>query len=351
MGKYWGLCREPSPRRSQLWGCLSGSLLLLASGCQGQGVPGLSPAPQPSVSLSTSPAPHSLEALEQQIYQQVNQYRRSRKLPPLQRSTYLNQQARLQSEQMASQNRLLGRDTFEDRQSAIANVMNFQSLTANVAMIQGNGDIAPLVLQSWLKDPQLSQNLKGDFELTGLGIGQSAQKNYFITQIFLKKPSPSPFVPPPAPPSPSPANKANSSQANKLPDSDPLILALEISAFQQVNQYRLSKGLAPLRLDPRISNVARKHTQAMAGKKATFSHDGFEQRAKTLKSLIPLSAVGENLAYIKGYSDVVSIAVKGWINSPGHRKNMEGKYNLTGMGVAKNAQGEYYFSQLFVLEP
>jgi uncharacterized protein YkwD len=30
---------------------------------------------------------------------------------------------------------------------------------------------------------------------------------------------------------------------------------------------------------------------------------------------------------------------------------MEGNYNLTGIGVAKNAEGEYYFTQLFILEP
>jgi len=41
-------------------------------------------------------------------------------------------------------------------------------------------------------------------------------------------------------------------------------------------------------------------------------------------------------------------AVKGWINSPGHQKNMVGDYNLTGIGIAKNNVGEYYFTQLFV---
>jgi uncharacterized protein YkwD len=100
-----------------------------------------------------------------------------------------------------------------------------------------------------------------------------------------------------------------------------------------------------------VRDPARKHAQAMAAKKAPFSHDGFEQRAKALKSFLSWSGVGENLAYIKGYPDVVATAVKGWIQSPGHRKNMEGNFNLTGIGVAKNAAGDYYFSQLFVLEP
>ncbi len=54
--------------------------------------------------------------------------------------------------------------------------------------------------------------------------------------------------------------------------------ALEQSAHEQVNQYRASLNLPPLKLDPRISEVAREHSKAMASDRATFSHDGFEQR-------------------------------------------------------------------------
>ena len=51
-----------------------------------------------------------------------------------------------------------------------------------------------------------------------------------------------------------------------------------------------------------------------------------------------------------GYQDPVSTAVDGWIKSDGHRQNMEGNYNLTGIGVAMNPQGEYYFTQIFILK-
>jgi uncharacterized protein YkwD len=30
---------------------------------------------------------------------------------------------------------------------------------------------------------------------------------------------------------------------------------------------------------------------------------------------------------------------------------MIGRYNLTGIGVAQSAQGEYYFTQIFVRKP
>ncbi|MEG4205344.1 CAP domain-containing protein [Microcoleus sp. Pol7_A1] len=124
------------------------------------------------------------------------------------------------------------------------------------------------------------------------------------------------------------------------------ITDLEKAVNQQINQYRASKKLPPLSIDPRISQVARIHSENMAKGKVSFSHDGFEGRAKAIT--IPYQSVAENLAYNFGYSDPVRNAVEGWIKSDGHRKNMEGQFNVTGIGVAKNAKGEYYFTQLFV---
>ncbi|MEG4817414.1 CAP domain-containing protein [Microcoleus sp. K5-D4] len=124
------------------------------------------------------------------------------------------------------------------------------------------------------------------------------------------------------------------------------ITDLEKAVNQQINQYRASKKLPPLTIDPRITQIARIHSENMANGKVRFSHDGFEGRAKAIT--IPYKSVAENLAYNFGYNDPVRNAVEGWIKSDGHRKNMEGQFNVTGIGVAKNAKGEYYFTQLFV---
>jgi len=124
------------------------------------------------------------------------------------------------------------------------------------------------------------------------------------------------------------------------------ITDLEKAVNQQINKYRASKKLPPLSVDPEITQIARIHSENMANGKVSFSHDGFEGRAKAIT--IPYQSVAENLAYNMGYSDPVRNAVEGWIKSDGHRKNMEGQFNVTGIGVAKNAKGEYYFTQLFV---
>ncbi len=124
------------------------------------------------------------------------------------------------------------------------------------------------------------------------------------------------------------------------------ITDLEKAVNQQINQYRASKKLPPLSVDARITQQARIHSENMASGKVKFSHDGFDGRAKNLA--IPYQSVAENVAYNMGFNDPVRNAVDGWIKSDGHRKNMEGQFNLTGIGIAKNAKGEYYFTQLFV---
>ena len=119
---------------------------------------------------------------------------------------------------------------------------------------------------------------------------------------------------------------------------------------QQINEYRASLNLAPLKFNALISEQAKAHSSDMAQSKVNFSHNGFEARANALKNGISYSSVAENLAYNMGYQDPVDTAVAGWIKSDGHRKNIEGNYNLTGIGVAVNGNGEYYFTQIFVLE-
>lgn len=124
------------------------------------------------------------------------------------------------------------------------------------------------------------------------------------------------------------------------------IAALENSIFTQINRHRATKRLPALTRDSRIDSESRKHSQNMASGKTRFSHDGLAQRIQTTK--IPWRGYAENVAYNKGHSDPAAVAVKGWLNSPGHRRNIDGQYNLTGIGVAVNSKGEIYFTQIFM---
>jgi uncharacterized protein YkwD len=132
------------------------------------------------------------------------------------------------------------------------------------------------------------------------------------------------------------------------PEKPSQFASLEAAVHAQINQYRASKNLPPLKLDPRISQQARLHSDAMASRKATFSHDGFEKRVDAIAKSISYRSAAENLAYNEGFKDPVGQAVKGWLESPGHYKNIVGDFDLTGIGVVKTPQGRYYLTQIFI---
>lgn len=144
-----------------------------------------------------------------------------------------------------------------------------------------------------------------------------------------------------------PSDNAPSSTVSQNPNPSQFA-TLEQSVYQQVNQYRQSRNLPPLKLDARISEQARLHSQEMASGRVPFSHQGFEGRVKAIAKSISYRRAGENVAYNQGFSNPGQQAVEGWIESTGHRENMEGNFDITGMGVAKNTRGEYYFTQIFI---
>ncbi len=124
--------------------------------------------------------------------------------------------------------------------------------------------------------------------------------------------------------------------------------ALERLVYQQINQFRRLRNLPALALDERISQQARLHSQRMANGSVPFSHEGFEQRGRSIDQIIANQGVSENVAYNQGYPDPIAEALQGWIASEGHRRNLEGQFELTGIGVAQNSRGQFFFTQIFV---
>ncbi len=113
-----------------------------------------------------------------------------------------------------------------------------------------------------------------------------------------------------------------------------------------VNQFRQSKGLPLLRANSYISSVALGHSRDMLTGKSPFGHDGFRQRIDRISGKLGrLHVAAENVASgPMGAREVVD----GWLHSPGHRRNIIGDFELTGIGVAEAANGMIYFTQIFV---
>ena len=124
---------------------------------------------------------------------------------------------------------------------------------------------------------------------------------------------------------------------------------LEQKVFRSINDHRISKGLDKLEWNDTIAEQCRIHNSNMATEIVPFSHDGFQNRLAIIKETIPHSRGAENVAYTSGYSEPAEIACKTWLHNEEHKINIEGNYNLTGVGVAKNDIGDFYFTQIFIL--
>ncbi|WED43461.1 CAP domain-containing protein [Legionella cardiaca] len=113
-----------------------------------------------------------------------------------------------------------------------------------------------------------------------------------------------------------------------------------------INEYRAKRGLKPLKMNNLMSKEAEIHSREMANHKIGFGHQDFNKRIKRIYTEIKFCRGGaENVAY--NYKDAQDV-VKNWLTSPGHRRNIVGNYNLTGIGLARDSRGKIYFTQIFL---
>jgi uncharacterized protein YkwD len=130
------------------------------------------------------------------------------------------------------------------------------------------------------------------------------------------------------------------------------VRSLERDAFQLINTERALLGLPQLKWSDKIASVARLHSNNMA-ELNFFSHKGLDgmlvdDRADML-NMGPWSAIGENIAFMKGFENPVQRAVEKWLLSPGHKRNLlNPDWTETAIGLAVTPDGKYYFTQVFI---
>ncbi|WP_108801817.1 CAP domain-containing protein [Aquimarina sp. Aq107] len=110
-----------------------------------------------------------------------------------------------------------------------------------------------------------------------------------------------------------------------------------------VNQHRQSLGLSTLSKNDTAEQLAIDHTKYMISIEE-INHDNFNQRGNILGDEENATGTAENVA--RFYTDAQSV-VDGWLNSTGHRENIEGNYMYTGISAIKDESGRYYYTQLF----
>jgi uncharacterized protein YkwD len=115
--------------------------------------------------------------------------------------------------------------------------------------------------------------------------------------------------------------------------------------LKYVNDYRRRKRLPALAMNSVITAEAQKHSENMAAHRTAFGHNGFKNRMKRiLPQINGNGSLAENVAY--GSTSAKQV-VERWLKSPVHRENIEGPYNLTGIGIATDRSGDLYFTQIF----
>lgn len=118
---------------------------------------------------------------------------------------------------------------------------------------------------------------------------------------------------------------------------------IELEILDLINEHRNSIDKESLTMDYYIYEVATLHTEDMISTDS-MSHDGFYDRYDLIKDSLGNGGMAENVAM--GYRTAEAV-VNGWLNSSGHKTNIEGNYALTGISAIEDASGSYYYTQIF----
>ena len=143
--------------------------------------------------------------------------------------------------------------------------------------------------------------------------------------------------------------------AAPVPAADPGLAPAIARIVAESNAFRLAQGRAPTRPVAALEVAAREFAQFMA-RNDLYGHsaDGREPAERAAAQGYALCALSENIAFqfdSRGFGaeDLARRFVQGWIDSPGHRRNLLApEVSETGVAVARSARtGRYYAVQMF----
>ena len=119
----------------------------------------------------------------------------------------------------------------------------------------------------------------------------------------------------------------------------------EIETMRLINEYRVSVGLNALERINHISFKCEEHNKYMI-QNNVVNHNDFAARSSNITSVLGAKKVGENVAY--NYK-TPEAAVRAWLDSPGHKENIEGDFTHFGLSVTTDpATGKKYYTNIFV---
>ena len=153
--------------RTKFYGAAVGTLALIG-GAIAFSTPGqtasLQPAQVSGQSFQLAQSSVNTAELEVAVYRQINQFRANQGLPPLAR---------------------FGHSGFGPRIQAIG--ISYRGAAENVAYNQGYRDAATQAVQGWLRSSRHLANIRGNYNLTGVGVAVNSRGAIYFTQLFIRK--------------------------------------------------------------------------------------------------------------------------------------------------------------------
>jgi len=119
------------------------------------------------------------------------------------------------------------------------------------------------------------------------------------------------------------------------------VVEARVATLCLLNRERTSRGLRPLRLNEKLSNVAAAHSRDMVTKKY-FAHDSLNGTSPFARILAAHYAprnstwwLGENIGWGSDALGQPIELVRAWMHSPDHRANiLSADYREIGIGIA-----------------
>ena len=165
-----------------------------------------------------------------------------------------------------------------------------------------------------------------------------------------KKERPEPEEPVVEAPTPPPASSTETSSAAPAPSgSSSFASQKEQQMLNLINDARASAGLAPLKLNEKMTQAARAKSKDMADNNYFTHHSPTYGSFSSLLQRFGVSyrAAAENIAMNSNGS--VSAAHGSLMNSAGHRANiLNSSFSHVGVGIHVRSDGYHYYTQLFI---
>jgi len=125
--------------------------------------------------------------VEKQTFTLINQYRNQDGLTPLKWNDDIAKIARAHSRDMATGDADFGHDGFGDRVVQMKTLIaGFRGAGENVLFTSELDQVAQRAVQMWVHSSHHLKNIRGDYNLSGIGVWQAKDGALYFTQLFLK---------------------------------------------------------------------------------------------------------------------------------------------------------------------